>query len=83
MARDLRRRLERLERQGQLPGALVGEWLEWLRHWESILQRAYPDRYLRSDAELLAQAEAEAATGRTPVQAWTEALIAVRQKRHR
>jgi hypothetical protein len=81
MARDLRRRLDRLERQGQPPGALVREWLEWLQHWESILQRAYPDCNLRSDAELLAQAEVEATTGRTPVQAWTEALIAVWQER--
>jgi hypothetical protein len=80
MARDLRRRLDRLERQSGPPGALVQEWLEWLRHWESIWQRAYPDRHLSSEAELLAQAEAEAATGSTPVQAWTEALIAVWQR---
>jgi hypothetical protein len=81
MARDLRRRLDRLERQSGPPGALVREWLEWLRHWESIWQRADPDRQLSSEAELRAQVEAEAATGRTPVQAWTEALIAVWQER--
>jgi hypothetical protein len=80
MARDLRRRLDRLERQRQPPGALVRAWRDWLRDLEEVSHRIDPDAPQRSDAELRAQATAEAATGRRPAQAWTEALIAIWQE---
>jgi hypothetical protein len=83
MARELHRRVTRLEHQGRRPGVLVRQWMEWLRNWEGIFQQTYPDYHPRSEPELLGQAKAEAAAGRTPAQAWTEALISVWQERGR
>lgn len=81
MARDLRRRLARLEHRGRPPAALLQQWRQWLGMWEAVYARAQPDSMPRSDAKLWEASVAEAKTRKRPAQPFTEALIGIWRER--
>jgi hypothetical protein len=68
---DLRRRLQRLEQSGQADPKLFAVWVRFLQGLAQVWQ---PGQMVDRE-EILAMARAEAATGRTPCEVWTQVLL--------
>lgn len=75
MARDLRRRLKRLEAARQPDGALVREWIPFIRALNDLARQWDPEEPRMSQEDVVREAQAQATTGQTPRAWWTHMLI--------